>query len=101
MGKIKVYFNKILSYMDAQGIRGKIPVLVILADVVWCTFVYGATISDYFFFRFYKKRHYDRKAFMTARDKNRFYKAINDVDNDTRKIVQNKDIFNRNSKMII
>lgn len=94
MGKAKLYINKILSYMDAQGIRGKIPFFVILIDVVWCTLIYGATISDYFFFRFYKKRHCDRNTFMTARDKDRFYKAMNNVDNDTRKIVQNKDIFN-------
>ena len=78
--------------MDDQGIRGRIPVIFALIDIALCTIVYGATISDYFIFRFYEKKHFARKQFMTARDKNRFYAAMNNVE--TRGKIQNKDIFN-------
>lgn len=80
--------------MDAQQLRGKKSFIGLLLDVAFCTLIYGATISDYFFFRFYEKKHFARKKFMTARDKNRFYSAMNDTTN--RGEIQNKDAFNEN-----
>jgi len=93
MQKYKAYINKINDYMDAQGLKGKISFFKILLDVFVCSILYGATISDYFIFRFYEKRAYVRKTFITARDKRRFYAVMNDEEK--RRKVQNKDIFNR------
>lgn len=88
----KKYLRKITSYMDDQQIRGKISFLRIFLDICWCNVRYGSTISDYFLFRFYKKNHLGRKEFMTAKDKRRFYAAVNDKV--LRYDVQNKDVFN-------
>lgn len=94
MKRVSSYIRKIKDYMDAQEICGKISFVRILLDIAFCTLVYGATISDYFLFRFYEKTGCARKKFMTARDKNRFYAAMNNAQ--TRSVIQNKDIFNEN-----
>lgn len=94
MNRVRMYIGKIKDYMEAQGICGKISFVRILLDIAFCTLVYGATISDYFLFRFYEKKGRARKKFMTARDKNRFYTAMNDAK--ARTVIQNKDIFNVN-----
>jgi len=96
MSRIKEYLKKVLSYMEAQGIRKKISLPYILFDVVVSYLRYGATISDYFYFRFYEKKHYSRKTFMTAKDKAAFYKVMNDESE--RALVQDKDIFNEKFK---
>ncbi len=95
MRKIKAYFKKIRGYMDSQGLHGRFLFLKFLFDIVICNILYGATISDYFFFRFYKKRRCDRKTFATARDKNRFYNTVNaGYGSNERQLVQDKDKFN-------
>ena len=65
--------------MSDQGLNGKISLVRILFDLVICNVLYGATISDYFYFRFYNKTAIARKEFMTARDKRRFYAFMNDL----------------------
>ncbi len=92
MRKIKGYMQKVLDYMESQNLRGKISVLRILFDIALCTVVYGATISDYFMYRFYQKSAHERNKFITARDKNRFYPVV--CDPSARKAIQNKDSFN-------
>ena len=95
MGKIKAYFGKIRGYMDSQDLHGKLLFIKFLFDIAVCNILYGATISDYFFYRFYKKKRCERKTFVTARDKNRFYKAVNaDYASEERQLIQDKDKFN-------
>ena len=94
MNRVKRYLKKILEYMEAQELRGKRSFIRIFVDIVISNILYGATISDYFLFRFYEKSAYSRKEFMTARDKRRFYAVMND--RTARHDVQNKDTFNQN-----
>ncbi len=95
MGKIKNYFGKIRDYMDAQGLKGRFLFVRILFDIAVCNILYGATISDYFYYRFYKKKRCERKTYATARDKNRFYNAVNaGYQSKERQLVQDKDKFN-------
>ena len=92
MGKIKKYIAKINNYMEAQGIKGKIPFIKVFLDIAVSDMLLGATISDYFLFRFYEKTMFARKKFMTARDKRAFYKVMNDTK--AKYEVHNKDRFN-------
>ena len=94
MGKIKEYVRKIKDYMESQDLKGKKSFLAIFIDIVFCTIRYGATISDYFIYRFYSKKGFERKKYMTAKDKNRFYEVMNDKQ--ARTFIQNKDVFNEN-----
>lgn len=87
--------NKILHYMHLQDLRGKISFTRILWDILWCNLLYGTTISDYFSYRFYQKKRCEKKTFMTAKDKDVFYKRVNAGMNSTeRQAIQNKNLFN-------
>ncbi len=92
MGRFKKHINKVLQYMDEQKLRGTVSVFRILLDIAVCAAVYGSTISDYFLYRFYQKSHFQRKTFITTRDKNRLYSFS--CDPASRKLIQNKDLFN-------
>ncbi len=59
---------------------GKLPIMIVL-DMIWCNFRYGANNSrDYLLFEFWKKSASERNKFFTSR---RYFKLIKHFDKDT------------------
>ena len=49
-----------------------------LFDVVLAFIVHGSTLTDYFEYEFYKKRHYERSKVITFRRANRIFEFLSD-----------------------
>lgn len=66
---------------------------LILIDHILSYLIYGAGVEDYFTYQFYKKKHIDRKTYITNRKGRVISNTFND-END-RKILINKQEFNK------
>jgi hypothetical protein len=75
-----------------QLIREHIPGANILRriylffDVAWASVLYGGAIDDYFHYRFYLRKHADRKNFIVWRKRRRIINLCN--------AIEDRDIFN-------
>lgn len=61
-------------------------------DIAWCAIVYGASISEYFEFHFYKRKHISRKNFITRRGSVQMLRRFNDKNG--KSILDHKEDFN-------
>jgi hypothetical protein len=66
--------------MDQLVTPGSRPLVrgLYLLDVGAAFLLYGASVSDYFACEFYKKRHCERRRFITIRRANRMFRFLND-----------------------
>ena len=51
-----------------------------LLDYYWCLARYGATVTDYFEYEFWKKRHCERKTYITMLYSRKIQKMFNKGD---------------------
>jgi hypothetical protein len=70
-------FNGQMDRLVTPGRRPLVRALYLL-DVGAAFLVYGASVSDYFACEFYKKRHCERRRFITIRGANRMFGFLND-----------------------
>ena len=70
-------FNRQMDRLVAPGRRPVVRALY-LFDVGAALLLYGASVSDYFACEFYKKRHCERRRFITIRRANRMFRFLND-----------------------
>jgi hypothetical protein len=70
-------FNRQMDRLVGSGRRPLARGLYLL-DVGAAFLLYGASVSDYFACEFYKKRHCERRRFITIRQANRMFRFLND-----------------------
>jgi hypothetical protein len=63
----------------------------LLFDMIYCSLRYGSSFVDYFNFRFYNKKHHEKKAYATMGYMYRFHKKVNDKNKINE--VDNKNLF--------
>lgn len=73
-------FNILVEHNIIKNSRGATTLTkaFYLFDVVLAFIVHGSTLTDYFEYEFYKKRHYERSKFITFRRANRIFEFLND-----------------------
>ena len=70
-------FNRQMDRLVAPGRRPLVRALYLL-DVGAAFLLYGASVADYFACEFYKKRHCERRRFITIRRANWMFRFLND-----------------------
>lgn len=70
------------------------------AHYIFCSYIYGCDLSEYFIYEFYKLNHAERNTFVTRRNKFKIYKNFS-ANNESRNIFNNKARFNIKFKDLI
>ena len=89
---LKNRFNEMMNRYVGYGIPCFKKMLLLL-DFIYSYIIYGASISDYFTFAFYKLNHEGRKEYITYRKYLKIQKCCND--SSKIEICRNKALFNR------
>ncbi len=93
--KKTIYFYKRFKEKTQKnlGNNNSIKSIIIFLDYLLSFIIYGTSIADYFQYEFYKKRHSERKTFVTWRKHKKIQKMSNDSKDS--KIFINKEKFNK------
>ncbi len=98
MALIKYFFSRLakVNYMLSEYVEedlGPLRKLVIVADLAFSIVVYGAGITDYFQYRFYRRPHRKRREFMVYRQRMWLVRKLNH--REKREIFDQKPLFNQ------
>jgi hypothetical protein len=65
-------------FQALKCLKGTKNPFALIMDAVWCSLKYGTSLDDYFSFRFYAKRTFQRNSFASTTYMYNFHKALND-----------------------
>ena len=72
MSKIKEYLKRI----DATAYKNNKSTFIMIIDVIIWYIFYGATLTDYLDYEFYKKSFKERRKYAVVRTQNKFYEKV-------------------------
>ncbi len=98
MGILRYLFSRIgkVSFMLNNYVQDDLSLLrklVIIADLAFSIVIYGAGITEYFQYRFYRRSHRERREFMVYRQRMWLVRKLNDRAD--REIFNQKPLFNQ------
>ncbi|MDO4566148.1 MAG: sugar-transfer associated ATP-grasp domain-containing protein [Oscillospiraceae bacterium] len=89
----KMSFKRMKMYAEKAAARSGRPALLIMLDMVWCSFVYGVGYLDYLTFGFVWQSAKKRRSFMTMNDNLSLVRRLNPAEK--REVFEDKALFAR------
>lgn len=93
MNFIKETYRKFTTGVENHFKKSNLIIKFIIGiDFLFSYIIYGASVSDYFQYMFYKKRHMEKKTFVTCRKYKKLYKKYNNPEDSNK--LKDKALFN-------